>query len=191
MYLYIRDIISPKNTIDIKLNRCSISLDVNEDNLPVQYTDENAQDAVFPKLNPINGLSGSYNTSTNVYTIQFGEGSSEGDMWYRGPLDVLTSVPIGTNGQVLKVSGGIPSWQSVSLVANTVLEYITSGDGILTSFDIPHGLGAEPNATVMAASADAAHIAYITKDATNITVYYDVAPPSGTNNLKFNYIANI
>lgn len=66
---------------------------------------------------------------------------------------------------------------------------IFSGDGLTLDFVIVHGKSSTPNAVVTPASADAQGIAYITVDSTNITVSYNVAPPAGTNNVKFNWQA--
>ena len=61
-----------------------------------------------------------------------------------------------------------------------------SGDGIATTFLIPHSLASTPNyINVNAGSTAASGIKYITADATNITVVYDIAPVAGTNNLIF------
>lgn len=65
-----------------------------------------------------------------------------------------------------------------------------SGNGIATSFNIPHGLGTTPTYwNAVATSAPAGNISYVTADATNIIVFYSVAPSTGTNNLKWNWIA--
>ena len=37
-------------------------------------------------------------------------GDATGDLYYRNALGVLTKLPIGTTGQVLKVVGGVPAW---------------------------------------------------------------------------------
>ena len=64
--------------------------------------------------------------------------------------------------------------------------YTTSGDGAATTVNIAHGLGVTPTFyQVQARSADAgtAEISYITADATNITVTFKNALPSGTDNI--------
>jgi len=63
-----------------------------------------------------------------------------------------------------------------------------SGDGSTTTFTIAHGLSAAPTSFyVTPTSADAAGSFYLTADATNITITYSIAPPSGTNNLTYNW----
>ena len=63
-----------------------------------------------------------------------------------------------------------------------------SGDAVTTTFDIPHGLAQKPTSwTVQPVSDDASALSHATADATNITIVYDVAPPSGTDNIEVNY----
>jgi len=67
-----------------------------------------------------------------------------------------------------------------------------SGDGTKTQFSISHGLVSTPSrvlATPM--TKDAAGDFYITKDDTNIYVNYLSAPPSGSNNVKLSWYAEI
>lgn len=67
-----------------------------------------------------------------------------------------------------------------------------SGDGSTTAFDIPHGLWDEPSKYyVIPISADATSTFDITVDATNITVTYKTAPPSGTDNIKLSWYAEV
>lgn len=64
--------------------------------------------------------------------------------------------------------------------------FTTSGDGEVTTVNITHRLGVTPTFyQVQAGSADAgtAEISYITADATNITVTFKNALPSGTDNI--------
>lgn len=63
--------------------------------------------------------------------------------------------------------------------------FVTSGDDAATSVSIPHGLDAEPSYyQAQPGSADAAGISYITADETNITVHFDAALVSGTDNIS-------
>lgn len=74
-----------------------------------------------------------------------------------------------------------------------------TGNGILASFVMPHGLDAEPNNVIVTpASEDAVytttgtvkHTWYITVDGTNITVVYPgTVPKAGTNNVVFRWFA--
>lgn len=67
-----------------------------------------------------------------------------------------------------------------------------SGDGITTQFTITHGLVSTPNKVLVTPmSADASGDFYVTVDATNIYVNYKTAPPSGTNNIKLTWYAEI
>lgn len=65
-----------------------------------------------------------------------------------------------------------------------------SGTVSATTFNIAHGLGSTPTYfNVTPNTSDAQGIAWITADGTNITVHYNTAPPAGTNNLIFKWIA--
>jgi hypothetical protein len=85
------------------------------------------------------------------------------------------------------------AWVEFGLVCQNKFGVSTkSGNGSLTSFTIPHGITGTPSFIfVGAGSSDAKNISYYTADATNITVNYDVAPPTGTNNLKLNWEARL
>lgn len=59
-----------------------------------------------------------------------------------------------------------------------------NGDGTTKNFVIPHGLISAPGKWfVTSNTANAAGIASVTADATNLYVNYSTAPPAGTNNL--------
>lgn len=67
-----------------------------------------------------------------------------------------------------------------------------SGTGAQTAFTIAHGLSFTPtHYFAQAGSAVAAALFYATVDATNITVTFNAAPASGTNNVKLNWAASI
>ena len=67
-----------------------------------------------------------------------------------------------------------------------------SGDGTTTQFSIAHGLVSTPTKVqVTPMSSDAASDFYVTADDTNIYINYKSAPPSGTDNLKFSWYAEV
>ena len=67
-----------------------------------------------------------------------------------------------------------------------------SGDGTTTQFSIAHGLVSTPTKVqVTPMSSDAASDFYVTADDTNIYINYKSAPPSGTDNLKFSWFAEV
>ena len=67
-----------------------------------------------------------------------------------------------------------------------------SGDGTTTQFSIAHGLVSTPTKVqVTPMTADAASDFYVTADDTNIYINYKSAPPSGTDNLKFSWYAEV
>lgn len=64
-----------------------------------------------------------------------------------------------------------------------------SGDASTTVFTIAHGAGTTPTyASVVPSSTDAFGDFTVDVDATNITITYQSAPPTGTNNLEFFWI---
>jgi len=67
-----------------------------------------------------------------------------------------------------------------------------NGDGTTTQFSIAHGLVSEPSKVqVTPMTEDAAGDFYVTKDTTNIYVNYLSAPPSGSNNVKLSWYAEV
>jgi hypothetical protein len=67
-----------------------------------------------------------------------------------------------------------------------------SGTGAQTVFTIAHGLAAAPTAVSLEAkTADASGAKYWTADATNITVTFTTAPPSGTDNVVISWEAAV
>jgi len=67
-----------------------------------------------------------------------------------------------------------------------------SGDGSTTQFKIEHGLVSTPSKVLVTPmSEDASGDFYITADNTYIYINYKTAPPSGTNNIKVSWYAEI
>jgi len=67
-----------------------------------------------------------------------------------------------------------------------------SGDGTTTQFSIAHGLVSTPTKVLVTPmTEDAASDFYVTADDTNIYINYKSAPPSGTDNLKFSWYAEV
>ncbi|MFL0475592.1 hypothetical protein ACH0CI_26785 [Priestia sp. 179-F W1.4 NHS] len=69
-----------------------------------------------------------------------------------------------------------------------------SGDGTATSKTIAHGLGVVPSyyhVELASAGAGTAGKKYVTVDATNITIYFNTPPASGTNNVSLNWKAEV
>ena len=67
-----------------------------------------------------------------------------------------------------------------------------SGNASTTAFNIAHGLTSTPTwVNVVPNSVDARGTPSITLSSTNITVTYPVAPPTGTNNLAWNWQAGV
>ena len=67
-----------------------------------------------------------------------------------------------------------------------------SGDGTTTQFSIAHGLVSAPTKVLVTPmTADAASDFYVTADDANIYINYKSAPPSGTDNLKLSWYAEV
>lgn len=67
-----------------------------------------------------------------------------------------------------------------------------NGTGVLTTFNIPHGLGVIPSYyAVTPTSAIAAALSAMSADANNIIVNFLIAPTVGTNNLTWGWMAAI
>lgn len=67
---------------------------------------------------------------------------------------------------------------------------IQSSTGNLVLYKISHGLNAVPEYyNVIATSAGAANFSFVTADSQYIYIHYNTAPPSGTDNLSWNWIA--
>jgi hypothetical protein len=67
-----------------------------------------------------------------------------------------------------------------------------SGDSTTKAFTIAHDLGNSPRTVILSAmSADAAGPFYWTADATNITVNFKTAPPTGVNNIVLAWQAEV
>lgn len=98
-------------------------------------------------------------------------------------LDDASTYVIGFDGTNYKVF--LKSSSGLSYGAST-----QSGNGSSTSFTIAHGLSnisSTSNIIVTPRTAAAAGIAYVTTDATNITIFYTIAPITGSNNLTWSY----
>jgi hypothetical protein len=64
-----------------------------------------------------------------------------------------------------------------------------SGNGSTKVFNIPHGLGTTPTVAIVKANSINAFGEFVTtKDATNVTVTYQNAPPSGSSNLSYEWM---
>lgn len=119
--------------------------------------------------------------------------TTKGDLIVGDTSGNAERIAVGTDGHVLTLDSaqtlGV-KWAAAS-GSSSISQSTQSGDGVTTSFNIAHGLGGTPKVLLTAIGADAAGYAYITVDATNITIVYNIAPASGTNNLKFNWQANL
>lgn len=122
--------------------------------------------------------------------------------------DVITAILAGTysptatltpanskvfyKGQLYYASGSMyfATADNVALKTDATRTQISlaSGNGVATTITIPHGLSYTPFVIVQAGNTASAGITYTDADATNISVYYTVAPANGTNNLRYKII---
>lgn len=102
-------------------------------------------------------------------------------------MTLLGCVPTYKMGGSGVNAGKIRAFDNYSLNRNTSTQ---SGNASTKVFNIAHNLNSTPRSVRIAAgSLDAIGPFYITKDATNITITFPTAPPTGTNNLVFNWEA--
>lgn len=164
-----------------------------------------SEDAVFDALalkqNAFGGTTGYvyYNNVSGVTTF-VGNGSSTnlllGDGTATTAAPYIRAISVGTATTAVTqiatntgIANGI--WQLQNQInAMKIGTSTQSGNGTSTSFTIPHTLGAVPTyANAVPKTAAAGNISYQTWDATNITVFYSVAPVAGTNNLNWAFTA--
>lgn len=126
--------------------------------------------------------------------ITYGSSTPGSLTWKQGDIVKNTNPTNGTfEGWVCTVAGTPGTWKPYGYIANVKTGTVTyNGDGAATSKVIPHGLGVIPTYYhVELASVDAGTAVkkYVTVDATNITVYFNTAPITGTNNVVLNWKA--
>ena len=102
------------------------------------------------------------------------------------------ATPSGTNNIVLWWTAGTQTTASSVTGGNTVSGTSTqSGDAATKIFTIAHGLPSLPSGILVEAdSIDALGDLTWTFDATNITITYQAAPPSGSSNLTWKWVAS-
>jgi len=131
-----------------------------------------------------NGTTSAHGTYTNI------GGSSTGLIarWDKGGV---MKGQFNNNGE-LQLSVDPTTQTSALRLGDLPFEnYLASGNGILTSITIPHGLTgvtASSKVIVQPLNAASAGITFATIGTTNIVINYTVAPVSGTNNLNYSIL---
>jgi hypothetical protein len=130
-------------------------------------------------------------------SVSVGASSSDalGEYWYtHDATNIIVNFAIppanGTDNLIFE-------WTAFSSVANPdeIITFnrgtaIKDGNASNKVFTIAHGLTGTPQAAFAEAQTDDAKGSYkVTKDATNITITYPLAPPSGSGNLVFSWLA--
>lgn len=145
------------------------------------------------------------NLSINTATID-GKANLVGSNTFSGGINYFNGGYI-TPFSGYSSNGFLNTVQSTTLTANVSTEFpsdggvlanqkfagyksvkTTSGNGVLTTISLAHGLVGITSgsyATAIANNAASAGIQYVTVDANNINIFYTVAPVSGTNNLIY------
>jgi len=129
-------------------------------------------------INPNNELTESYGIKTNGITCLLKHVRFESVNHYTPVNDLTRVIAIGANvGETKFQNSGTATF---------------SGDGATTQFSIAHGLVSTPTKVLVTPmTADAAADFYVTADDTYIYINYKSAPPSGTDNLKFSWYAEV
>jgi len=138
--------------------------------------------------------------------------SDDGTYRYENAIVTGNIIDTAQYGIVLYTSNteNPPSWVDVfgNIVRNWVTDDISihgsikrlrkkgtatfSGDGSTTQFKIKHGLVSTPSKVLVTPmTSDAAGDFYVTADDTYIYVNYKTAPPSGSNNIKLSWYAEV
>lgn len=146
--------------------------------------------SVFGRTGVITAMIGDYTTAqiTEVTNLFF----TVARVYLSAISSWTPSAGVIANGDTLqqvlqKLSGNIAAISSSST-------YISTQSGVIgtTVFNIAHGLAGTPTyIAAFANSADAVGSFYTSADATNIIISYSIAPPAGTNNLKFSATAKL
>jgi phage-related protein len=92
----------------------------------------------------------------------------------------------GTANQTLAVNSGGTDIAWTSLNSERVGTATASGNGSSTTFNVAHGLGSTPYMALILCSSHSTAFTF-TYTSTNIVVVFVTAPPSGTNNVIFQF----
>jgi len=118
------------------------------------------------------------------YGIVIATSDCDNNRILRNFLEAVTKLSDGGTGTIIK--------ENIGYLTENGGTATFSGDGTTKTFTIPHGLAATPTVVKLEAkTADAAGDKYWTADATNITVTFLTAPPSGTNNVVLSWKAEV
>ncbi|MFC8561411.1 phosphodiester glycosidase family protein [Peribacillus frigoritolerans] len=87
------------------------------------------------------------------------------------------------------------TWDLLGMESSSKKGTITfNSDGVAASKTIPHGLSVIPSyfqVSPLSAATGTAGIKYVTADATNLTVFFNAAPVTGTNNIVLSWKAEV
>lgn len=149
------------------------------------FSDERAQDAVESALIGGNDIKISYDDSANEITITGTGGVNIED----NGTEVLSKANSVNFGKAIAATDQGNGKAKIKFEGNFG-EAKFSGDGSTAQFQIPHGFSTTPSYFIVnATSDDGSGISHVIANDTSITVKYDTAPPSGTENISLNWFA--
>lgn len=122
-------------------------------------------------------------TATQIYGVKVDGGTV--NLWQGGKIVASNTKLALTNGGTVENIRDVTGYVTENNGTATF-----SGDGATTTFNIAHGLAVTPTfytAEPLTSDARADHL--LSVDSTNITITFDTAPPSGTDNVKFSWKA--
>lgn len=122
--------------------------------------------------------------NTDTITIAATDTNTVTDALTELTTDVLIATP--SDLQVLAYDNATSKWKNNSFNSERTGTATGSGDGSATTFNVPHGLGDIPYADFIQCKSHSNAFTYSSDD-TNITVEFDVAPGSGTDNVEFSW----
>jgi hypothetical protein len=149
-------------------------------------------------------------TATTAKSIKFLNSAFRNDIeiyGYFGNVPVIDDAGAGIENQITVIHGQLPSASTNTKIttSNSLVKIVdkrpgafnrgletASGDGSDTTFSWNHGCWTTPvNFYAYAITGDAMGAYTVTANSTQIIVTYPIAPPGGTDNLKFSWYASL
>lgn len=98
----------------------------------------------------------------------------------------LSGTPV--QGDLIQYNGSNLAYVNKTFIIPQMQNVLGNGNGSSTTISVPHGIAGVTSSTAVmvgARNAASAGISYWTIDATNVNIFYTVAPASGTGNLLY------
>lgn len=151
--------------------------------LPLLTADDNLVTEAFTQTVTNKTINATNNTVTDTST-------ATGDLMVSNGTKFIRRAK-GTGLQILRTNSGATDLEWATLDNERIGKSTASGNGATTTFNIAHGIGANPTyAIVSVAQSGTSNLTYsYTTDATNIIVVFTTAPSSGASNVVIYWIA--